>query len=82
MIEPDRAPTDDDYGRLWDELDAAVTPDGSVDLERDPARRAALEEARRRVARTRAALAILDEPGPAPDIAGPVIARLQRREPA
>jgi len=82
MTEPDRAPTDDDFGRLWDELDAGVTPDGSVDLERDFARRSALEEARGRVAKTRAALALLDEPGPAPDIAGPVIARLRRREPA
>ncbi len=78
----DRDPTlnDDDFDRLWADLADELSPAERLELERALASRPELPEARARIAEAQRLLSTLDEPGPAPDIASPVVARLLARE--
>lgn len=78
----DRDPilNDNDLDRLWADLADELSPAERAELELALASRPELLTARARVAETQRLLSTLDEPGPAPDIASPVVARLLARE--
>lgn len=80
MDELDPSLTDEELDRLWDDVADALEPEARRDLERALIARPDLVDARRQIAGTHKSLALLDAPGPTPNIAGSVVARLSARE--
>lgn len=78
MDEHDRV-SDDDIDRLWAALSDELSSEERAQLDRDLTARPELRIARERIAAAQRDLIALDQIGPIPDIAAPVVARLAAR---